>query len=110
MTVRFVGPTTHPLSDIITAYTTSLGTLSLLIRVWEMVEPDPLLYPETLPVAVAVQVKATPGRLAVRLITKGLPEQVDWEVGVTVRFGAGTTVTTTVILFPTQPFADGVIT
>ena len=82
----------------------------MLIRVWTIVFPLPAKAPVILPAgAIAiVHANVVVGVVLVSVILVVPAEQIAWEDGVAVTFGAGLTVTTTLIGMPGQPLAVGV--
>ena len=82
--------------------------VAVAVRIWEMVEPEAVVAPETSDSA-TVQENVVPVTLLVSAIDGAVPEHIVCNAGVVVATGIGFTVTTTVMGVPPQPLAVGVI-
>ena len=82
--------------------------VAVAVRIWEMVEPEAAVAPETSDSA-TVQENVVPVTLLVSAMDGAVPEHIVCNAGVVVATGIGFTVTTTVMDVPEQPLAVGVI-
>jgi hypothetical protein len=92
-------------------YLTTPAVVLLLVNVWEMELPVPLLKPEIVAPdnCAADHVNVVPVTFALRAILVVAPSQIVCEDGVAVATGLGLTVIVTVIGVPAQLLAVGVI-
>jgi hypothetical protein len=102
----------HAFADGTMVYLTMAKVLVVLVSVWAILFPVPLLKPPAVPLnGVAVHAKVVPATLfgLLMLIEVVAPLQMVWLAGVASTFGIGFTVTSTVMGIPGHPLADGVM-
>ena len=75
----------------------------MVVNIWEMVVPLPLVAPE-IPDSATVQLKIASGTLLVRAMDVTLPEQIIWDKSVVDTMGNVLTVIITVFNVPEHPF------